>query len=55
MFSKQRIEELVDFIKFEKEYFMDLHADMDQEDFDETLANFNDTIEVVKHVLNQSN
>lgn len=53
MINKQRVEELVDFLKFEKEMFMDLHADMDEEDYDTCLINFNDTIEVVKSVLNE--
>lgn len=53
--SKQRAEELVGFVEFEKEMFMDLHADMDQEDFDATLENFNDTIEVMKSVFEALN
>lgn len=53
--SKQRAEELVSFVEFEKELFMDLHADMDQEDFDAALENFNDTIEVMKSVFEALN
>lgn len=53
--SKQRAEELVSFVEFEKELFMDLHADMDEEDFDVTLENFNDTIEVMKSVFEALN
>jgi len=53
--SKQRAEELVSFVEFEKEMFMDLHADMDEEDFDATLENFNDTIEVMKSVFEALN
>lgn len=34
---------------------MDLHADMDEEDFDATLENFNDTIEVMKSVFEALN
>jgi len=53
--SKQRAEELVSFVEFEKEMFRDLHADMDEEDFDATLENFNDTIEVMKSVFEALN
>lgn len=53
--SKQRAEELVSFVEFEKELFRDLHADMDEEDFDATLENFNDTIEVMKSVFEALN
>lgn len=53
--SKQRAEELVSFVEFEKELFKDLHADMDEEDFDATLENFNDTIEVMKSVFEALN
>lgn len=53
--NKQRAEELVSFVEFEKELFMDLHADMDEEDFDATLENFNDTIEVMKSVFEALN
>lgn len=53
--SKQRAEELVSFVEFEKEMFMDLHADMDEEDFDATLENFNATIEVMKSVFEALN
>lgn len=53
--SKQRAEELVSFVEFEKELFKDLHAVMDEEDFDATLENFNDTIEVMKSVFEALN
>lgn len=53
--SKQRAEELVSFVESEKELFMDLHVDMDEEDFDATLENFNDTIEVMKSVFEALN
>lgn len=53
--SKQRAEELVSFVEFEKELFMDLHTDMDEEDFDATLENFNNTIEVMKSVFEALN
>lgn len=53
--SKQRAEELVSFVEFEKELFKDLHVDMDEEDFDATLENFNDTIEVMKSVFEALN
>lgn len=53
--SKQRAEELVSFVEFEKELFMDLHADRDEEYFDATLENFNDTIEVMKSVFEALN
>ena len=51
--SRQRAEELVDFLNFEKQLFVDsLGYIEDQEDFDTTVANFDDTIEVIKSVLN---
>lgn len=53
--SKKRAEELVSFVEFEKELFKDTHADMDEEDFDATLENFNDTIEVMKSVFEALN
>jgi hypothetical protein len=53
MIDRQRAEELVSFLEFEKDLFMDLHADMDEEDYDISLINFNDTIEIVKSVLNE--
>lgn len=53
--SKQRAEELLEFVKFERELFQDLHADMDQEDYDICLENFNDTIEVMKSVFEALN
>ena len=54
MINKQRVEELVSFLNFEKELFVDSFGYIeDPEDYDETLANFNDTIEVVKSVLNE--
>lgn len=53
MIDKQRVEELVEFLRFEKQLFQDMHFDMDEEDFDSTLVNFDDTIEVVQSVLNE--
>jgi len=53
MINKERVEELVEFIKFEKELFMDLHADMDEEDYDNCLVNFDDTVQVLCSVLNE--
>lgn len=54
MINKQRVEELVSFLNFEKELFADSLGYMDDlGDYDQTLANFNDTIEVVKSVLNE--
>lgn len=53
--SKQRAEELVSFVEFEKELFMDTHFDMEEEDYDATIENFNDTIEVMKSVFEALN
>lgn len=53
--SKQRAEELVSFVKFEKELFMDTHFDMEEEDYEATIENFNDTIEVMKSVFEALN
>ena len=53
MISKQRVEDLIDFLTFEKEVFMGRHSGMNEENYNETLVNFNDTIEVVKSVLNE--
>lgn len=53
--SKHRAKELVSFVEFEKELFMDLHADMDEEDYDAAIENFNDTIEVMKSVFEALN
>lgn len=54
MLDKQRVEELVSFLNFEKQLFEEsLGYIEDTEDFDNTIANFNDTIEVVKSVLNE--
>lgn len=53
MIDKQRMNELLDFMRFEKDYFMDLHADMDEEEFDISVENFNDTIQVIQSVLNE--
>jgi hypothetical protein len=53
--SKQRVEELVSFVEFEKELFMDTHFDMEEEDYSATIENFNDTIEVMKSVFEALN
>lgn len=53
--SKQRAQELVSFIQFEKELFMDTHFDMEEEDYSATIENFNDTIEVMKSVFEALN
>lgn len=54
--SKQRAEELVSFLNFEKQLYMDsLSYIEDQEEFDQTVENFNDTIEVMKSVFEALN
>lgn len=53
--SRYRAEQLLNFVNSEKQLFMDSHFDMEDEEYDVTLENFNDTIEVMKSVFEALN